>query len=86
MVAMNFLGCLYYTLGNIHPKFRSSLKSIQLLSIVKYSCIVDYGIDVILEPVVEAIMKLEQVKKLNKTDIIVEYFFTLLLIESWRRI
>ena len=61
MVAMIFLGCLYYTLGNIHPKFRSSLKCIQLLSIVRHSYVVEYGIDVILEPVVEAVKKLEEV-------------------------
>ena len=55
------LGCLYYTLGNLHPKLRSSLKGIHLLSIVKHSYVIKYGIDKILEPVVEAVKKLEEV-------------------------
>jgi len=41
------------------PKLRSTLDSICLLAIVKVSVIQAYGIDVILEPFVEAIQKLE---------------------------
>ena len=52
---------MYYTLGNLDPKYRSSLKSIQLLSVVKYTLVVKHGIGKILEPVVEAIKELEQV-------------------------
>lgn len=56
-----FIGCLYYTLGNLSPKLRSSLKNIHLLCILKHSYVIKYGIDVILEPVIEAVKKLEEV-------------------------
>lgn len=49
-----YLGVFYYTLGNLHPKHRSTLDGICLLAIV-----MAYGIDVILEPIVAAIQKLE---------------------------
>lgn len=55
------LGLLYYTLGNLDPKLRSSLKSIHLLSIAKYEHIVKYGIEELIEPVVEDVLKLEKV-------------------------
>ena len=54
---------MYYTLGNLDLKYRSSLKSIQLLSVVKYTLVVKHGIGKILEPVVEAIKELEHVDK-----------------------
>ena len=57
------LGLFYYTLGNISPKHRSSLDAIQLVSVVKHSIIVDYGIDKILEPFIEDIKALESVCK-----------------------
>lgn len=56
-----YIGLVYYSLGNLHPKYRSSLKSIQLLSVVKYEMVVKYGIANILQPVVEAIQALEKV-------------------------
>ena len=52
-------GLFYYTLGNLHPKLRSTLDGINLLAIVKVSVIQTYGIDAILEPFVDAIRKLE---------------------------
>ena len=35
------LGCIFFMLGNIHPKFRSSYKSIFLSTIVKHSLLKD---------------------------------------------
>ena len=63
LVIFSFLisGLVYYTLGNLHPELRSSLKSIQLLCAVKYSFVVKYGLNEIFKPVVEAILELEKV-------------------------
>lgn len=52
------LGVFYYTLGNLHPKHRSTLDGICLLAIVKVPVIQAYGLDAILEPIVDAIQKL----------------------------
>ena len=55
------IGLVYYLLGNLDPKLRSTLKSIQLLCIAKYTVIVKYGIEEILRPIVESVQKLEMV-------------------------
>lgn len=55
---------MYYLLGNLDPKLRSSLKSIQLLCVARNLVIVKYGIEVILKPIVESIQALEQVNKI----------------------
>ena len=47
------IGCFYYTLGNIHPIFRSSLQAIQLLSVAKTSDIRTYGCEPLLKRFVE---------------------------------
>ena len=54
-------GLFYYTLGNLEPHLRSPTNAIQLVSVVKTSYIEKYGIDTILEPFVQAIIKLESV-------------------------
>ena len=54
-------GCFYFTLGNIHPKYRSALNSRQLLALVKVELLNAYGMDRILEPMVKDIQKLEEV-------------------------
>lgn len=54
-------GLLYYTLGNLDPILRSTLKSIHLLSIAKYEVICKYGIDELLEPVITDVLKLKRV-------------------------
>ena len=46
------LGCLFFTLGNIPPKFRSQLKCIFLVSIAASPIIRKHGIDEILNPFV----------------------------------
>ena len=54
------IGCFYFTHGNIHPKFRSTLKSIQLLAISKSKHIKEYGIDKVLNVVIDDIILLEK--------------------------
>uniref|UniRef100_A0A1X7T9Z5 Uncharacterized protein n=1 Tax=Amphimedon queenslandica TaxID=400682 RepID=A0A1X7T9Z5_AMPQE len=54
------IGVFYYILGNIPPKWRSSLKVIQLVTIVRHSLIHEYGIDKILQPFMESIKKFEK--------------------------
>ena len=63
-------GLVYYVLGNLHPKLRSSLKSIQLLCAVKHAFIVKYGIERILQPIVEAIQELEKVNHAHECNYI----------------
>lgn len=60
-----FIGVVYYTLGNLHPKYRSSLKGIHLLSCTYYSLIQRYGIDSVLEPIVADVKCLEEVNALT---------------------
>ena len=58
-----YLGVVYYTLGNINPKYRSQLDAIQLLAIATSPVIKKYGIDAILEPFLDDLQYLEQVSK-----------------------
>ena len=46
------LGIVFFILGNVHPKFRSSLNAINLLMCARFSLIEKYGINKILEPFV----------------------------------
>lgn len=55
-------GLFYYTLTNIAPALRSTLRAIMLLAVVKTSHIDEYGIDVILKPFVEEMRQLESVR------------------------
>ena len=43
----------YWLLLNIHPAYRSTLHSIQLLAVAKSSHIRTYGIDAVLKPIVD---------------------------------
>ena len=56
------IALFYYTLGNIDPKYRSTMRCIQLLTIVKSTVLQKYGVDTILEPFMEDLKALEQVK------------------------
>lgn len=47
------LGCMFYFLANVKPRYRSTLKSIQLLAVGKYEDITKYGIDQFMLPFVE---------------------------------
>ena len=52
----------YYILGIVRPQFRSSLKSIQLVSISKASYIQKYGINSVLKPFMDDVKLLEKVR------------------------
>ena len=52
------LGCLFFILANIRPKYRSSLKAINLVAIAKYQHICKYGIDTYLSPFVDDLKSL----------------------------
>ena len=52
-VSKHKLGCLFFTLGNIRPQYRSSLKAINLVAVGKYEDIRNYGIDAFLSPFVD---------------------------------
>ncbi len=56
-----FAGAFYYLLGNLRPEMRSSLKLIQLVTLVRQQYIKDYGIDKVLEPFMSSIRELESV-------------------------
>ena len=53
--------CYYYTIGNIHPMYRSTLEAIQLLCLVEAPLLEVYGHDKILEPAIKDIKQLEKV-------------------------
>lgn len=53
-----FTGFFYFSLGNMEPKYRSRVASIQLLAIVKKSVLDNYGMDAVLKPFVDDIKKL----------------------------
>ena len=69
-VNKHVLALFHYTLGNIPPEQRSTLLAIQLLTVVKSQFITKYRIDKILEPTIEAVVKLEEVcLHINSTPI-----------------
>ncbi|CAB4027826.1 Hypothetical predicted protein, partial [Paramuricea clavata] len=51
---------IYYTLGNISPERRSSLNAIQLVAIINSKHLKQYGIDSILEVIMDDVSQLEQ--------------------------
>ena len=48
-------GAFYYQLGNLHPKHRSSLASIQLVAIVEYHTLKQYKLKAILKSFMDSI-------------------------------
>ena len=44
------VGIVMFTLGNIHPKYRSTLRVIHLVLVVTTPIIEKYGMDLILQP------------------------------------
>ena len=49
----NKLLMVYYTLGNIDPKFRSKLAAIRLLAIAKAEDVSQWGVDVVLQRILK---------------------------------
>lgn len=74
MYTCTFVGCYYFALGNIHPMYRSSLNSIQLLCLVEAPVLERYGHDKVLELAIKDIRKLEQVH-MHKCYCIVAFQF-----------
>ena len=56
-----FTAMFYYLLGNLHPKYRSQLKAIQLVAVANSSVVDAVGIDAILKPLIDDVKKLEKV-------------------------
>lgn len=54
----NKLGCVFFTLGNIHPALRSTLKAIFLVAVADVPTVNRHGIDLILKPFVEEVKEL----------------------------
>ena len=52
------LGCMFFFLGNVRPKFRSTFKAIHLVAVCKYVDVVKYSMDAFLAPFVEDIKTL----------------------------
>lgn len=46
------LGCFYFTLGNLHPKYRSKFRSIHLAALCKREYITKYKMNAILSPII----------------------------------
>ena len=44
---------MFFTLGNIHPRFRSTLRTIFIVAVSRYQDISKYGIDAFLKPFVD---------------------------------
>lgn len=56
-----YTAVFFYTLANISPKLRSSLKMINLVTVVKSIDVSTYGIDEVLKPFMADIAELEKV-------------------------
>ena len=52
-VSKHKLGCLFFMLGNIRPKYRSTLKAINLVAVARHADVVKYGLDIFLTPFVQ---------------------------------
>lgn len=70
MVVVYCLGLFYYTLGNLDPVLRSSLKNIHLLCIAEYGLIKKYGIENVMKPIVEALLELEKVNSCSSVTML----------------
>ena len=64
------IGLFYYTIGNIDPKFRSAIHTIQLVAVVKTTLISKYGINQILKPFMDEINVLESVSSHLKLSLL----------------
>lgn len=56
-----YKGCYYFSLGNIPPKYRSKLNSIQLVPLIKVGLQHTYGIDCVMRKIIEDVKVLEEV-------------------------
>ena len=56
-----YTGMFYYMIGNIDPRLRSGLHTIQLMAVARTQHIDKYGMNEILKPFMEEIRQLEEV-------------------------
>lgn len=57
----NLTALFYYTLGNISPKYRSTLRCVQLLAVLKSNQLQEYGVSAVLQPFMEDLCSIEHV-------------------------
>ena len=55
---LTIIGVFYFLLGNLHPKYRSKLRSIQLVALCKNRYIKKYSLNAILAPIIQDLKKL----------------------------
>ena len=55
------LGLFYYTLANLNPWYRSSIRSIQLIAVAKTCDIRQFGIEKLLMPFISGVNELAKV-------------------------
>ncbi len=56
-----YIGAFYFTIGNLHPKYRQRISNIHLLALVKSLYIKEFGMNTILDLILKDIKKLEKV-------------------------
>ena len=71
----NYLGSFYFTLGNLSPKYRSKLSNIYLLALVKSTFISTYGMDAVLQPFIDMILK-TQCLLVRQPDVAYFYYWS----------
>ena len=65
------IALFYYTLANFEPKYRSTLKSIQLVAVATYPVVKEYGFECILKPFIDNMNKLREVDQQTYQIIII---------------
>ncbi len=72
----------YYTLGNIPPKYRSSLGAIQLFAVLRTTTLEKYGCNQVLEQFMDHVHLLESVNLAHPIFFIISaaYYYLLLCI------
>ena len=66
------LALFYHTLGNLHPKLHSSLKTIQLIAVVKSRNLAEYGFEKVLKTFIINPNKLADVSQLCTVIIMIK--------------
>lgn len=61
MMCIYILALFYYTLANFEPKYRSTLRSIQLIAVVTQPLLKEYGFKRILQPFIDDMNKMRDV-------------------------
>ena len=73
-MALFNLALFYHTLGNLHPKLRSSLKTIQLIAVVTSHNLAEYGFEKVLKPFNTDANKLADVSQLCTVIIMIKAY------------